>query len=74
MQTLETLHYYVLCMLYPFLGYLDDQCAEFLELWLDYYGFRELPNLIEYYTTIGKDTLLKEEYTTIEIVHYLQTI
>ena len=31
MQNLETLHYYVLSTLFPILGYLDDQCSEFLE-------------------------------------------
>ena len=48
------------------LGYLDDQCSEFLELWMDSLGFGEFPNLIKYYTTIGNGTLLKEEHTTIE--------
>ena len=28
--------------------------------------FREFPDLIEFYTTIGTSTILKEEYTTIE--------
>ena len=67
-RNLETLHYYsyVLCTLFPLLGYLDDQCSEFLELWMDYLGFREFPNLIEYYTTIGNSTLLKEEYITMD--------
>ena len=72
MQNLETLHYYVLCTLFPLPGYLDNQCSEFLELWMAIHGFREFPNLIEYYTTIGKyyttignSTILKEEYTII---------
>ena len=53
MQILETLHYYVLCTLFPLLHYLDDQCSEFLEPWMDSFGFREFPDLIEYYTPIG---------------------
>ena len=31
-----------------------------------YLEFDEFPYLIEYYTTIGNGTLLKEEYTTIK--------
>ena len=31
-----------------------------------YLEFNGFPNLIEYYTAIGTDTLLKEEYTTIK--------
>ena len=34
MQNLETLHCYVLQTLFPLPGYLDDQCGEFLELWM----------------------------------------
>ena len=64
-QNLETLHYYVLCTLLPLLGYLDDQHAEFLESWMAYLDFKEFPDLIEYYTTIGTGTILKEKYTTI---------
>ena len=64
MQNLETLHYYVLCTLFPLPGYLDDQHGELLKLWMDSLGFREFTNLIKYHTTIGKITLLKEEHTT----------
>ena len=46
--------------------YLDDQRGEFLESWMAYQEFDEFPDLIEYYTTIGNGTLLKEEYTTIK--------
>ena len=66
MRNLETLHYYVLCTLFPLPGNLDDQCGEFLELWIANLGFGEFPNLIEYNTTIGNTTLLKEEFNTIE--------
>ena len=51
-----------------------QQCGEFLELWMASHGFGEFPNLIEYYTTTGNDTLLKEWYNTIETVHYLQML
>ena len=44
----------------------EDQHDEFLKSWMDYLDFKEFPNLIEYYTTIGNGTLLKEEYTTIK--------
>ena len=74
MQTLETLHYYVLHTLFLLLGYPDDQYGEFLELWMAYHGFGEFPNLIEYYNTIGNDTLLKEEYTSIENCTLLKDI
>ena len=66
MQNLETLHYYVLSTLFPLPGYLDDKCGEFLKLWMAYLDFVEFPNLIEYCTTIGNNTLLKEDYITIE--------
>ena len=46
--------------------HLDDQHGEFLESWMAYQEFDEVPNLIEYYTTIGYGTLFKEEYTTIK--------
>ena len=52
--------------LFPLLGYLDDQHGEFLNLWKDSLGFREFPDLIEYYTTTVNGTLLKEEYTSME--------
>ena len=42
--------------LFPLLGYLDDQHGEFLKIWLEFHGFGELPDLIEYYTTIGNCT------------------
>ena len=61
MQKLENLHYYVLHTLFPLLVHLDDQCSEFLESWMVYLEFEEFPDLIEYYTTIGNGTLLKEE-------------
>ena len=60
------LQYYVLCTLFPLPGYLDDQCSEFLELWMANHGFRELHNLSKYYSSIGNDTLLKQEYTIME--------
>ena len=66
MQNLETLHYYVLWMLFPHLYYLDNQNSEFFESWMAYLDFEEFPDLIKYYTTIGISTLLKYEYTTME--------
>ena len=51
MQNLEILHYYVLSTLFPLLGYLDDQCSEFLESWMAYLDFGEFPDLIKSYTT-----------------------
>ena len=78
MHKLENLHYYVLGTLFPLLVHLDDQDGEFLESWMAYQEFDEFPDLIQYYTTIGNCTLLKEEYTTIkectllkEIKHFL---
>ena len=65
-QKLENLHYYVLGTLFPLPVHLDDQHGEFLESWMAYQEFNEFPDLIEYYTTIGNGTLLKEEYTTIK--------
>ena len=65
-QKLENLHYYVLGTLFPLPVHLDDQRGEFLESWMAYQEFDEFPDLIEYYTTIGNGTLLKEEYTTIK--------
>ena len=56
----------MLCTLFPLLGYPDDQNREFLESWMAYLDFKEFPDLIKYYTTIGNGTLLKEEYNTIE--------
>ena len=67
MQKLENLHYYVLGTLFPLPVHLvDDQHGEFLKSWMAYQEFDEFPNIIEYYTTIGNGTLLKEEYTTIK--------
>ena len=66
MQNLETLHYYVLCTIFPLPGDLDNQCSEFPESQMAYLDFAEFPDLIKYYTTIGNCTILKEEYTTIE--------
>ena len=65
-QKLENLHYYVLGTLFPIPVHLDNQRGEFLESWMAYQEFDEFPDLIEYYTTIGNGTLLKEEYTTIK--------
>ena len=45
---------------------IGDQRSEFVESWMAYQEFNEFPDLIEYYTTIGNGTLLKEEYTTIK--------
>ena len=46
--------------LFLLLGCLDDQCSEFLESCMAYLDFMEFfPDLIEYSTTIGNDTLLK---------------
>ena len=39
-----------------------------------YQEFQEFPDLIEYYTTIGNGTLLKEEYTTIKEFTLLKDI
>ena len=66
MQKLENLHYYVLGTLFPLPLHLDDQHGEFLESWMAYQEFDEFPNSIEYYTTIGNGTLLKQEYSTIK--------
>ena len=33
---------------------------------MDSFGFREFPDLIKYYTTIGNCTQRKEDYTTME--------
>ena len=66
MQKLENLHYYVLGTLFPLPLHLDDQHGEFLKSWMAYQEFDEFPDSIEYYTTIGNGTLLKEEYSTIK--------
>ena len=63
MQKLENLHYYVLNTLFPLSIHLDDQHSEFFESWMAYLEFKEFPDLIEYYTTLGSDTLLKKKYT-----------
>ena len=57
-QTLEVLHYHLLSRLVPLLCYLDDQLGEFLKLMLDLHGFKQLTNLIKYYTTTRKATLV----------------
>ena len=74
MQKLENLHYYVLRILFPLLVHLDDQRGEFLESWMAYQEFNKFPDLIEYYTTIGNGTLLREEYTTIKECTLLKDI
>ena len=74
MQELETLHYYVLTTMFPLLGHLKDQCSEFLESWMAYLEFKEFPNLMKYYTTIGNGTILKEEYNTIKECTLLKDI
>ena len=78
MQKLENLHYYVLSTLFPLPVHLDNQCSEFLKSWMAYQEFNEFPDLIEYYTTIGNGTPMKEKYTTIkectllkDITHFL---
>ena len=48
------------------LPHLEDQCSEFLKSWMAYLDFKEFPDLIKYYTTIGNGTILKEKYTTIK--------
>ena len=53
---------------------LEDQCGEFLKSWIAYLEFKEFPNLIEYYTTIGNGTLLKQKYTTIKECTILKDI
>ena len=73
-QKLENLHYYVLSTLFPLPVHLDDQHGEFLESWMAYREFEEFPDLIEYYTTNGNCTLLKEEYTTIKECTLLKDI
>ena len=66
MSNQDTLHYYELCTLFPLPGYLDDQCGEFLEIWMANHHFQEFHNLIKYHTTIRTSTLIMEDYTTIE--------
>ena len=68
------LRYYVLSTLFPLPVYIDDQCSEFLKSWMAYLEFEEFPNLIEYYTTIGNSTLLKEKYNTIKECTLLKDI
>ena len=53
---------------------LEDQCGEFLKSWIAYLEVKEFPNLIEYYTTIGNGTLLKQKYTTIKECTILKDI
>ena len=73
-EKLENLHYYVLSRLFPLPVHLDDQHGEFLKSWMAYLEFNEFPDLIQYYTTIGNGTLLKEEYTTIKECTLLEDI
>ena len=56
----------MLSTLFPLPGCLDDQHSGFLESWMASLEFKEFPNLIECYTTIGNGRILKEDYTTIE--------
>ena len=74
MQKLENLHYYVLSTLFPLPVHLDNQHGEFLKSWMAYLEFDKFPNLIEYYTTIGNGTLLKQKYTTIKECTLLKDI
>ena len=74
MQKLENLHYYVLSAQFPLLVHLDNQHSQFLESWMAYLEFDKFPNLIEYYTTIGNSTLLKQKYTTIKECTLLKDI
>ena len=74
MQNLETLHYYVSSTLFPLPGHLGDHCSEFLESWMAYLDFDEFLDLIEYHTTNGNGSLLKEEYTTIKKYTLLEDI
>ena len=60
--------------MFPLLSHLEDQCSEFLKSWMAYLDFKEIPNLIEYNTTIGQGTLLEEEYTTIKECTILEDI
>ena len=73
-QKLENLHYYMLSTLVPLPVHLEDQHSEFLKCWMAYLEFNEFPNLINYYTTIGNRTLLKEKYTTIKQCTLLQDL
>ena len=63
----------MLSTLFPLLGYLDDQCGEFLESWMAYIEFDKFPSLTEYYTSIGNGALLKEKYNTIKNFTLLRT-
>ena len=65
-QKLETLCYYVITTMFPLPGHLEDEHGEFLESWVAYLEFIEFPDLIEYYSTIGNGTILKQKYTTIK--------
>ena len=52
--------------MFPLLGHLEDQCGEFVKSWMAYVEFEEFPDLIQYFTTIGNGTLLKQRYTIIK--------
>ena len=73
-QKLENIHYYVLSTLFPLPVHLDNQRSEFLESQMAYQEFNKFPDLIEYYTTIGNGTILKEKYTTIKECKLLKDI
>ena len=64
----------VLDTLFPLPVHLDDQCGEFLKSWMAYQELDKFPDSIEYNTTIGNGTLLKEEYTTIKECTLLEDI
>ena len=64
----------MLSTLFPHPVHLDDQNGEFLESWMAYQEFDDFPDLIEYYTTIGNGTRLKEEYTKIKECTLLKDI
>ena len=64
----------MLSTLFPLLVHLEDQCGEFLKSWMAYQDFKEFPNLIKYYTTIGNGTLLKQKCTTIKECTLLKEI
>ena len=64
----------ILCLKNNVSSHLDDQHGEVFESWMVYLEFEEFPNLIEYYTTIGIGTLLKERTIQSKTVHYLRTL
>ena len=67
-QKLENLHYYVLGTLFPLPVHLGNQCGDSSSLgWL-------IKNSMNFHTSIGNGTLLKEEYTTIKECTLLKDI